>query len=253
MLWPGLVFLLCCVIFLRIETKKRHLTFCGVKEDVKNNTELKSTSRQQFAYRNSVTSHIYPVSTTLTLIDQNKSSTLPYCNVSCGLTQKGCTKYRKTLHQALLQQQLQAFQQSLKGELSHSLANKSRSKSMCKQHSEECNLTRRLDSKFNKTNQKEQSDISITFSHFQQSSNIDYLDKKSHPFNTSNLHDNVKSHSMTTLEVYDLNNCAKKDFKKSLSNGKNHNEFLENNILENLNTPALAISCEKKTDDVSIS
>lgn len=29
MLWPSLVIVVCCVIFLRLETRRRHLTFCG--------------------------------------------------------------------------------------------------------------------------------------------------------------------------------------------------------------------------------
>ena len=81
MLWPGLVVFICVILFLRHETKRRRLTFCGRQEE----EEFTEGPGSHPPCRMPSFRHdLYPVSTTLTLLDQTRG--IGYGSVVCDLS-----------------------------------------------------------------------------------------------------------------------------------------------------------------------
>ncbi|ESO06473.1 hypothetical protein HELRODRAFT_160644 [Helobdella robusta] len=93
MLWPGLVVFICCAVFLHLETKRRHLTFCGRKSEADDVQEVEVVTNSNRHHSTHRESHVYPVSTTLTLLDQARGG---YGSILCNVSHQ--SQLPKLLH-----------------------------------------------------------------------------------------------------------------------------------------------------------
>lgn len=181
-----------------METKRRHLTFCGVKEDHKKVISEESSSRNQLSCRESISSHVHPVSTTLTLLDQGK--TVPYGSAVCDVAQKGHFNVKKVpyeenlRHQALLQQQLHNLQQSYQHQYH-------KHRSMSKQWSEDCNFNKTV---FNKVRHYQHRKHSVNIF----PTNVEHSHPNCHHLKTRSLSSNVKYYSLSTLKLHTLDDAV---------------------------------------------